>query len=117
MNGIHVELIELRKALEKAVVPAEKFRNDLLEANRKLHEQIWRQITQSMNSSPTSQRTSKSNSNGNGNSHSNGGIDFQIGSSVSHMSFKDRLGNGIFCFGEGDNIKTLIDDNENLRIR
>lgn len=38
---IHTELIEMRKALEKAIAPAERYRSELWEANKKLHENAW----------------------------------------------------------------------------
>lgn len=38
---IHTELIEMRKALEKANATAERYHNELCEANRKLHENAW----------------------------------------------------------------------------
>lgn len=41
LNCIHIELIEIKKALEKAVIPAEKYRSELIEANIKLHERAW----------------------------------------------------------------------------
>lgn len=31
----------MRKALEKAIAPAERYRNELWEANKKLHEHAW----------------------------------------------------------------------------
>lgn len=35
-----MELNEMKKALEKAAIPAEKYQNELLESNKKLHEYI-----------------------------------------------------------------------------
>lgn len=117
-----MEFIEVKKALEKATLPAAKFRKELMEANRKLHEFIWSKTvdvpinsvspTESINSNIPSGLWSKSN--GNSGPQCNGGIDFQIGAST---SFKDNFGNSMLCFGEGKHTKTLIDDNENLRIR
>lgn len=39
---IHTELVEIRKALEKALTPAERYRNELWETNKKLHENAWK---------------------------------------------------------------------------
>lgn len=38
---IHTEVVEIRKALEKAITPAERYRCELWEANKKLHENAW----------------------------------------------------------------------------
>lgn len=38
---IHNELMEMRKALDKAITPTERYRNELWEANKKLHENAW----------------------------------------------------------------------------
>lgn len=38
MNCIYIEFMEIKKALGKAVIPAEKYRNELLEVNKKLNE-------------------------------------------------------------------------------
>lgn len=104
LNGIHMEFIEIKKALEMTIAPAAKFRNDLMEMNRKLHERIWSQANSTMNANQALWSTT----------NGNGALDFQIGNSVSPL--KDSFGNNIFCFGEGDNTKSLIDDNEHLRI-
>lgn len=105
-----MEFIEIKKALEMTIAPAVKFRNDLMEMNRKLHERIWSQTnsTNSVIESMNANHALWSTTNG------NGALDFQIGNCVSPL--KDSFGNNIFCFGEGDNTKSLIDDNENLRI-
>lgn len=41
LNWIYIELTEIKKTLEKAVIPAKKFRMELIEANKKLHENAW----------------------------------------------------------------------------
>lgn len=38
LNCIYIEFNEIKRALEKAVIPAEKYQNELLESNKKLHE-------------------------------------------------------------------------------
>lgn len=38
---IHVELLEIRKALKKAIIPTERYRNELWAANKKMHENVW----------------------------------------------------------------------------
>lgn len=105
-----MEFIEIKRALEMTIAPAAKLRNDLMEMNQKLHERIWTQAnsTNAVIESMNANHALWSTTNG------NGAPDFQIGNAVSQL--KDGFGNNIFCFGEGDNTKSLIDDNENLRI-
>lgn len=138
LNTIHVELNEIKKALAKATAPAEKLKNELLEANQKFHVCIWSlveaQPTNSFHSngvdevlhrddesvaipltipgrsvesepialSPISQAYAKQP------------IEFKIGTSA---NVTDQYGNRIYCFGEGNDTRMLIDDNEKLRIR
>lgn len=120
-----MEFNEIKKALDKAIAPAEKSRTELMDANRKVIEYI-------LNSNKNSQKSLKGIStsttdllnslklnssvlatsiwSNQSNIEPHNGIDFQIGNCVPS--------NGdVLCFGEGDNIKTLIDDNENLRVR
>lgn len=111
LNAIHMEFIEIKKALEMTIGPTDKFRNDLMEMNQKLYEQIWSQTKHSTNSVIKSMNTNHALWS---TANDNDVLDFQIGNSVS--SLKATFGNNIFCFGEGDNTKSLIDDNENLRI-
>lgn len=125
MNCIHIEFNEIKKALEKAVAPAEKYHNELIDANQKLHEHLWFKPKNDVVSVAPNQiaatsttdlfATNESNDNDAAHSvwHSN---DFQIGNNE-RPKIKDQYGNSIWCFGEGNDTKLLIDDNENLRVR
>lgn len=121
----------MKKALDKAIAPAEKSRAELMDANRKVIEYI-------LNSNKNSQKSLKGIStsttdllnslklnssvlatsiwSNQSNIEPHNGIDFQIGNCVPSNGDANFLSN-VLCFGEGDNIKTLIDDNENLRVR
>lgn len=133
MNHIHIEFNEIKKALDKAIAPAEKSRTELMDSNRKVLEYILNSDKNSVkllkgiststtdlmnslklnNSVFTSSMCSSQLSN-----KSHDGIEFQIGNSVqSNGEAKLASLSNVLCFGEGDNIKTLIDDNENLRVR
>lgn len=139
LNCIHMEFTEIKKALDKAIAPAEKYRNELIDANQKLHEHIWSKMTTDITKATTGQMASTSTTDlsamlestglrainhssaacssiPNGNGLTNGGFDFQIGNSA-QPKIKDQFGNSILCFGEGNDTRLLIDDNENLRIR
>lgn len=138
LNTIHVELIEIKKALEKATAPAEKIKNDLHEANRKFHVCIWSlvedQPTKSFRSNGVDEVIQRNGESlaipitipaQSGDSeplalspitqaYAKQPIEFKIGTSA---SVTDQHGNRIYCFGEGNDTRMLIDDNEKLRIR
>lgn len=120
LNCVHIELNEIRKALAKAAVPAEKFKNELMEANRKLLDLIWSAAASGSSDAGSYQVTNHN----------------ELPLELSELSkayakepgaFKvdltpnpditDQFGNRIYCFGEGTNSKRLVDDNEKLRIR
>lgn len=138
LNTIHVELNEIKKALAKAIVPAEKIKNELFEANRKFYGSIWSLVDAQP---PNGQQCNgideviKSNATSlpipiiiplksdNGEpialshitqTYAKEPIEFKIGTSA---NVTDQHGNRIYCFGEGNDTRTLIDDNEQLRIR
>lgn len=56
------------------------------------------------------------NSQQNNNKQSNSTIDFQITADTQN-DLKDEYGNDILCFGEGNNVDSLIIDNASLLIR
>lgn len=141
-----MELNELRKALEKSVIPAEKYKKELFMANTNLQSMIWTtssntklpavgssipDLTHIVNN-PSSSQSAGANTNGLQESLpnlvdslyksqiSNAGvpeINFKLGGSTLRNDIKDQHGNSILCFGEGDDTKVLIDDNEKLRVR
>lgn len=142
LNVIHFELNEIKKTLVKATVPAEKFKNELFEANRKFHDCIWplndTQPTNGVRSNGAVESTVTTVIKQNGQSlaipinlvksddcepialspitqaYAKQPIEFKIGTSA---NVTDEHGNRIYCFGEGNDTRTLIDDNEKLRIR
>lgn len=138
LNTIHVEFNEIKKALAKATAPAEKFRNELLEANQKFHDCIWSVIeAHPTNSFPSIGVKEVTERNGespaipiliparSGDSepialspitqaYAKQPIEFKIGASA---NITDQHGNRIYCFGEGNDTRMLIDDNQKLRIR
>lgn len=38
---VHTELVEIRKALQKAITPADRYHRELWDANKQLHENAW----------------------------------------------------------------------------
>lgn len=138
LNTIHVELIEIKKALVKASAPAEKFKSDLFEANRKVFESIWtmadarspngvvpNRIEDDIESvAPSSAAISivpiKSDDGETislspiTRAYAKDPIEFKL---ATKANITDHDGNRIYCFGEGNDTQTLLDDNEKLRIR
>lgn len=137
LNTIHVELNEIKKALVKATAPAEKLKNELFEANRKFHDIIWTMIdappTNGLQPNAVDKVTEQNEGtlaiptirvrSGDGESialspitqaYAKQPFEFKIGP---RANITDQHGNRIYCFGEGNDTRTLIDDNEKLRIR
>lgn len=128
LNFIHIEYVELTKALDKAVAPVEKLRAELADANRRIvehiHDDSYTQpgeklllfvststtdlLGSSHDKSPSASSLYRSDQSNTG--------DFRLSNS-SQNTIKDQFGNSILCFGEGNNTKSLIEDNESLRIR
>lgn len=141
-----MELNELKKALEKSVIPAEKYRKELFMANTHLQNSIWSicsntklppigssvpDLTHVLNNLSLSQ-SAPPNTNGLKESLPNLAdslyrsrindagvpeINFKLGDCTARDDIKDQFGNSILCFGEGNDTKVLIDDNEKLRVR
>lgn len=145
LNTIHVELNEIKKALVKASAPAIKFKNELFEASRKFHEAIWSLVE--VEAQPKNGQRSNGvhevdevdevvKQNGKSlavsispirsddgepialspitQAYAKQPIEFRIGASA---NVTDEHGNRIYCFGEGNDTRTLIDANEQLRMR
>lgn len=140
-----MELNEIKKALEKSVVPAEKYKRELFLANTNLQNTIW-----SLSNKSKMEATGSSAGNL---THALNGVtlspaitaesnklqeslpnlaeslyrsqtsktgapptNFKLGA-FPVQNDKDQFGNSVLCFGESHNTKILIDDNEKLRVR
>lgn len=117
------------KALDKATISVEKLLSDLSEAHQQTIEHIrdvdtanqeekllhfvstsTSDLLEATNAfNPAATTTSQS-------SLTNGRSDSRL-TTIPQNKIKDQFGNSISCFGEGNNIKSLIEDHENLRIR
>lgn len=117
------------KAFDKATISAEKLLNDLSEAHQQTIEHIRNVDTinqeekllhfVSTSTSDLLEATNEFNpdaSTSSQSSQTSGRSDFRL-SNIPQNKIKDQFGNSISCFGEGDNIKSLIEDHEHLRIR
>lgn len=99
--------MELKKTLEKAVIPAEKYRNELFELNKKLHVNIILSMEKDQKTDKNNISTSTSdliNSNGKQGKYSDDVIKFM------ENFEKDAKNQRIHT-------QKLIDDNIDLRIR
>lgn len=120
LNFIHIELNEIRKALAKASVPAEKYKKELFESNQTLLDSIWKMSRSIINSVDAHEVISPSElpfelseiSKAYAKEPSAYKIDL-----IANPNITDQFGNRIYCFGEGTNSQTLIEDNKKLRIR
>lgn len=101
---------------------ARQYKNELFKLNKILHTNLWSMISAVETSAITNNEQLSSNSlnpyclSSLSQSYGNDSIDFKIGACV-RTDITDEQGNRIFCFGEGNDTRRLIDDNEQLRIR
>lgn len=111
---MHIEFIEIKKALEKAIIPAEKYRYELNEANKKLHESDWFLVEKS--SLPEQRTVSTSNSDlmQSNNNTTNDGVD-----TANDMIEIRKIRELQRQINEDElkNTKILINDNIDLRIK
>lgn len=117
LNCIHIELNEIRKALAKAAVPAEKFKTELMEANRKLLDLIWSAANRDAGSYQVTNHTElplELSELSKAYAKEPGAFKIDL---TSNPDITDQFGNRIYCFGEGTNSQRLVEDNEKLRIR
>lgn len=119
--SIHAEFIEIKKALEKAVVPAEKYRCEMIEANKRLQDHIWSEVDKYRKPSVSITSTSTSDLS----STLNDAIE-KVDASTNTCSdasetdasqSNGRIANGIRQSAvDPEKTKLLIEDNVNLRI-
>lgn len=115
LNWIHIEFNEIKKALEKATVPAQKYRNELSEANKQLHEHVWFLVEKSrmpdMNTVSTSNSDLTLITTGAAKTP-NASTDSQLPNEIEVRKLR-KMERQI----TDDQTKSLIDDNINLRIK
>lgn len=116
---IHIELIEIKKALEKAISPAEKFKRNVFDSNAKLLELIWTTSVEKVTPSPSVTNDCSGNDKIDLSEITKAYADhsMKIKLPASSVNITDQFGNRITCFGEGSDTQQLVDDSEKLRIR
>ncbi|XP_031620387.1 inhibitor of nuclear factor kappa-B kinase subunit alpha [Contarinia nasturtii] len=106
LNCVHNEFIEIKKTLEKAIIPAEKYRIELNEANKSLNEHVWSLVEKSHShvSTSTSDLT-LSNTNSTATPDADADENAKIQKIMRQITEENAM-----------NTKLLIEDNINLRI-
>ncbi|XP_055316241.1 inhibitor of nuclear factor kappa-B kinase subunit beta [Sitodiplosis mosellana] len=117
LNCIHIEFNEIKKALEKATVPAEKYRNELNEANKQLHEHAWFLVEKCLKPDMNTVSTSNSDLTLTTTSIPNGSVDPQATNEMMIEMRKVREMERQITKDHLKKTKLLIDDNINLRIK
>lgn len=123
MVDIRREMHEIRKALEKALEHAEKFKKELARITVEHSDNIWNLVQNIANNSVNNGAPSTlpdiegmMNSIGLESPISNG-ISFQIGGTVSSLQGsigENGVNKSLLCFGEGPDVESLITANESL---
>ena len=111
---------EIRKAIDLAIVPVEKYKRELGALMQDYQENIWKMLSATPIETNANEylpdidhmlNLSMKNGPSPNVEALYATVNFKTG------PIKDHHGNSILCFGESNDTRELIDDNEKLRIR
>jgi hypothetical protein len=114
---VKIEMEEIRKAIEKAIQQADKYKFEMTTLNTELHDQLWKIFESNRENIyeylPDLERMLEQSRIYESMNLSNGLPSFKIGAQVT-PNLKDEKGQSLLCFGEGVDATSLIADNETL---